>query len=73
MTTIRRLTRRTPHQSEVLAQIRRITARGAVARSDVIGSPGACAKLLAKGYITREVDSVGPRGGIVYRYVVAAR
>ncbi len=59
----------TPHQREVYERIerisRRISDRWVAARS--IGSAGACAHLVAKGWIERMVE-YGPRGGELYRY-----
>lgn len=68
MTTTTTRKRLTPHQREVFTRIERQTRspRG-YARSEVIGSRGACQHLEAKGYITVEEVS-GPRGGTTYLY-----
>lgn len=67
MATVQR-PRLTPHQAEVFARIERQTrAPRGYARSEVIGSRGACRRLESKGYITTE-EVTGPRGGTTYIY-----
>jgi hypothetical protein len=57
----------TPHQAEVLGRIKRQSKSKGYARSQNIGSRGACQHLEEKGYIS--VSEVpGPRGGVTYRY-----
>jgi hypothetical protein len=60
--------RLTPHQREVFERIERQTRspRG-FARSEMIGSRGACQHLQEKGYIT-VTEVIGPRGGTTYTY-----
>lgn len=72
MTTTRtqRRTRLTPHQTEVHARLTRIYQRiGQPVRADEIGSRGAIAHLMAKGYVEEVGELVGPRGGLTPLYV----
>jgi hypothetical protein len=68
MSTTTALPRLTPHQREVFERVARTIGRGAPATSDRIGSKGALAHLVHKGYLAEQVAFVGPRGGITYRY-----
>lgn len=65
--------RLTSHQREVLARLRKRSetsgrvGQGGWVRADVIGSAGACAHLVDKGYVERKEES-GPRGGEHHYY-----
>ena len=60
--------RLTPHQREVYARIVRLAAHraGSVAAGD-IGSAGAVAHLVEKGYVTKTHVATGPRGREFFR------
>lgn len=64
--------RLTPHQRAVLGTVQRYASRtvdGWVRGSDV-GSAGALAHLVRKGYLVRRTD-IGPRGGQMHFYRLA--
>lgn len=63
--------RLTKHQNETLEEVAKASRSGRAARSELIGSRGACQHLERKGYITSS-EVYGPRGGTTYAYQLTA-